>query len=202
MITIQEASQNQNDVVINGISGKVAYAKQTQTKETPYGIEQSQWVLIEDNTGKAGVTIVNKPPVGQGEEVSFESTSGKQGFNGVKVKRWVGKDGSDKWGIRVTGSARMCVNGEPKNTLNKGDKSPNQGPTTTARPAPTHKKQTWNDLRTWVKIACNDPILEECGLDIEQKCRKATTAFLRGIDFPTEETIPSSPSFNDDDISF
>jgi len=199
-MNISEVRKSPDKMVIADIYGAVLSAKEQVTEEREYNgkhwVETSQWVLLkcmsaEDNSQNPedviGAKIVGKPVLTVGDQIEVKSTSGKKGFNGIKIGHWMKKDGSPTCGLNITKAAHITKNGESYNNVHEG-----AVPTVLNKP-PASQKLGVSDLadlqarlyvewRKLLPILSNYAVLTESRLDANTLLIKGTKDITAIVD--------------------
>jgi len=121
MTNISELETYVNKQTINSFDATIEYVKKEETRETQYGILQTQSILVTQGEAQVWVSLNNKPVLTYGDKgkgISFKSVAHSKGFGGVTVNRWEGKKGQ-QWNIKVTKVGEMAINGQAANALHK-----------------------------------------------------------------------------------
>ena len=144
MTTISELSNYKDKQVVAEFEGVIEYVKTPDApKETQYGILKRQSIKVTQGDDIVWVTLMNTPDIDindKGKTINLQSVSGQKGFQGVSVSRWLDKQGNDNWGIKVTQTCAMMLDGQRRNTLNK----PTQQVTQLAKPSQSTSKPKYS----------------------------------------------------------
>ena len=123
MTTISELSNYKDKQVVAEFEGVIEYVKIPDApKETQHGILKKQSIKISQGDEIVWVSLMNKPDIdinNKGKTINLQSVSGKRGFQGVSVSRWLDQQGNDNWGIKVTQTGVITLDGQRRNALNK-----------------------------------------------------------------------------------
>ena len=85
-------------------------------------ILKKQSIKISQGDEIVWVSLMNKPDIDindKGKTINLQSVTGQKGFQGVSVSRWLDQQGNDNWGIKVTQTGAMMLDGQRRNALNK-----------------------------------------------------------------------------------